>query len=76
MIEPFGIDEVLFEVISAIATVGLTKGITASLTIASKIILCFTMFFGRMGGLTLVLAIAEKRNTVKIERPFEKILIG
>ena len=76
IIEPFALDEILFEVISAIATVGLTKGITAQLGIISKLLLCVTMFFGRMGGLTLVLAIAEKRNIVKIERPYEKVLIG
>ena len=76
VIEPFALDEIVFEVISAIATVGLTKGITAELCIVSKLLLCATMFFGRMGGLTLVLAIAEKRNIVKIERPYEKVLIG
>ncbi len=76
IIEPFALDEIVFEVISAIATVGLTKGITAELCIVSKLLLCATMFFGRMGGLTLVLAIAEKRNIVKIERPYEKVLIG
>lgn len=76
IIEPFSLDHIIFEVISAIATVGLSKGITPYFTAASKLILCITMFFGRMGGLTLVLAIAEKRNVVKIERPLEKVLIG
>lgn len=76
-LEPdFSLADIAFEVISAIATVGLTRGITPILCTASKILLCATMFFGRLGGLTLVLAIAEKRNTVKLERPFEKILIG
>ena len=61
---------------SAVGTVGLTKGITASLSMGSKLLLCATMFFGRMGGLTLLLAIAEKRNFIKLERPHEKVLIG
>ena len=76
LIEPFPLDDVIFEVVSALGTVGLTKGITASLSIASKLILCLTMFFGRMGGLTLLLAFAEKRNQIKLERPYDKVLIG
>ncbi len=76
IIEPFALDDIIFEVISAVATVGLTKGITAYLCVWSKLLLCVTMFFGRMGGLTLLLAIAEKRNYVKLERPYEKVLIG
>lgn len=76
IIEPFALDDIIFEVVSAVGTVGLTKGITASLSIASKLILCATMFFGRMGGLTLLLAIAEKKNYIKLERPYDKVLIG
>ena len=70
------LEDLIFEVSSAIGTVGLTRGITPLLTIASKLILCLTMFFGRMGGLTLLLAIAERRPEAKIERPCEKILLG
>ena len=76
LIEPYKLDDIIFEVVSAVGTVGLTKGITSSLSIGSKLLLCATMFFGRMGGLTLLLAIAEKRNFIKLERPCEKVLIG
>ncbi len=72
----FSLGNIVFEVVSAIATVGLTQGITPFLSVASKLILCFTMYFGRLGGLTLLLAIAEKQQSAKIERPYEKILIG
>lgn len=72
----FSLGSIIFEVVSAIATVGLTQGITPFLSVASKLILCFTMYFGRLGGLTLLLAIAEKQHEAKIERPYEKILIG
>lgn len=72
----FDLEDILYEVVSAVGTVGLTRGITPLLTVGSKILLCLTMFFGRMGGLTLLLAIAEKHGNVKIERPYEKILIG
>lgn len=70
------LDDVVFEVSSAVGTVGLTRGITPLLSVASKLILCLTMFFGRMGGLTLILAIAERQPSAKIERPYEKILLG
>ncbi len=72
----FSLEDIVFEVISAVGTVGLTRGITPFLGIGSKLLLCLTMFFGRMGGLTLLLAIAEKHNSVRLERPYEKILIG
>lgn len=69
-------DAIIFEVASAIGTVGLSKGITPFLTHGSKLLICFTMFFGRLGGLTLLLALAQKKRASRIERPYEKILIG
>ncbi len=75
-VEPFRAEEVLFEVVSAIGTVGLTLGITPELGPLSKIILMILMFGGRVGGLTLMLVLAEKRNNIPIDRPYEKILIG
>lgn len=75
-IESSDIPTVLFEVISAVGTVGLTRGITPSLCIASKIIIVLLMFGGRVGGLTLMLSLAEKRMNVPLDRPEEKILVG
>lgn len=75
-IQPFTMKEVLFEVISAAGTVGLSTGITTSLNNLSKLIIMFLMFGGRVGGLTLALVLAEKRVNVLINRPIEKILIG
>lgn len=75
-IESSDIPTVLFEVISAVGTVGLTRGITPSLCIASKIIIILLMFGGRVGGLTLMLSLAEKRMNVPLDRPEEKILVG
>ncbi len=72
----FSLEDIVFEVVSAIGTVGLSRGITPLLAVGSKLLLCLTMFFGRMGGLTLLLAIAERQSGSKIERPYEKILIG
>ena len=75
-IEPFGLKNILFEVISAIGTVGLSTGITPFLDGISKAALIILMFGGRVGGLTLALVLAEKRNVVPLNRPSEKILMG
>jgi len=75
-IQPFEMEDVLFETISAIGTVGLSRGITTSLNSISKIIIILLMFAGRVGGLTLALMLAEKRNHAILKRPVEKIMIG
>ncbi|MBR1812069.1 MAG: Trk family potassium uptake protein [Clostridia bacterium] len=75
-IEPVRLDQALFEVASAIGTAGLSMGITAGLSTASKLLLTFLMYAGRIGGLTLVTVFAEKRKKVMLERPAEKIIIG
>lgn len=74
--QDFGLKDVLFETVSAVATVGLTTGITPLLNGVSKILIAILMFGGRVGGLSLALALAEKRERVPIDRPVEKIMIG
>ena len=76
MLEPFSFKKVLFEVVSAIGTVGLTLGITPMLGAEAKIILMILMFAGRVGGLSFALVIAQKRTNVPINRPTEKIMVG
>lgn len=75
-IEPFSAKDVVFEVVSSIGTVGMSLGITEALSTISKIILIVLMYAGRIGGLTLVLTFAEKREYVPITLPEEKVLIG
>ena len=67
---------VLFEVVSAISATGLTLGITAELSVFSQIILILLMFFGRVGGYTLVLMFSETRRPPAITRLPEHIMIG
>ena len=67
---------VLFEVVSAISATGLTLGITAELSVFSQIILILLMFFGRVGGYTLVLMFSETRRPPAITRLHEHIMIG
>lgn len=66
----------LFEAASAIGTVGLTLGITPSLGTTSRIILMLLMFFGRVGGLTLIFATASGKRPYAAMLPKEKITVG
>lgn len=75
-IESFSAEEIIFEVVSAVGTVGLTLGITPHIGVVSKIILMILMFGGRVGALTFMLSLAEKKVNVPLDRPIEKILIG
>ena len=70
--------ELLFEAISAFGTVGLSLGITSKLTFAGKLVIITAMFFGRLGPLTIVLAISNRRNNYKklIRYPEGKIIVG
>ena len=66
----------LFETASAIGTVGLTLGLTQSLGVISQLILIGLMFFGRVGGLTLIFAALSgvRKNVSRL--PQEKITVG
>lgn len=66
----------LFEASSAIGTVGLTLGITTKLSMLSKAILVLLMFFGRVGGLTLIYAALPSSGSSKSRQPLEDISIG
>jgi trk system potassium uptake protein TrkH len=66
---------ILFEVTSAFGTVGLSCGITSSLTAFSKLVIIFTMFLGRVGPLTLAIALGTRENG-NYKLPEEKVMIG
>lgn len=66
----------LFETSSAIGTVGLTLGITTKLRMLSKAILMMLMFFGRVGGLTLIYAVLPSSGSKNSRLPLENISIG
>ncbi len=66
----------LFEAASAIGTVGLSMGITPQLGILSRIVLICLMFFGRVGGLTLVFAAISNKHHAASKLPQEKITVG
>ncbi|SHK89354.1 TrkH family potassium uptake protein [Desulforamulus aeronauticus] len=68
---------ILFEVVSAFGTVGLTAGLTTKLTSFGQIIIIITMFIGRLGPLTLAFALASRlKRKDHIRYPEERIIIG
>ncbi len=67
---------VLFETTSAMATVGLTLGVTPGLGMASKLILAFLMICGRVGSITMLLAFSSDRKATGSCLPLEKIQVG
>ena len=76
LIEKIPLMETLFECASAVATVGLTMGITSSLHAASKLILIFIMYSGRVGGLTLVFAATGRTNAIYDKYPTDHVAVG
>ncbi len=71
-----GLLNISFECVSAFGTVGLSRGITASLSEQSKIIIVLTMFIGRVNMLTLLIALVKKTKYLKYRYPTEEILIN
>jgi trk system potassium uptake protein TrkH len=67
---------ILFEITSAFGTVGLSTGITPTLSAAGKLVVILTMFAGRVGPLTLALAVALQHERAAYTYPEEKIMIG
>ncbi|MBF7097325.1 TrkH family potassium uptake protein [Alkalibacter mobilis] len=72
----FTLKEAMFETISAVGTVGLSMGITRDLDSLSKVAVILLMYSGRLGSLTLFMAVTEKRKVKLLRDPEEKIIIG
>lgn len=68
--------DLLFEEISAFATVGLSRGITAELSSWGKLIIIISMFLGRVGILTFMIAFARSVDTHKYKYPEETLLVS
>ncbi len=69
------IQGIIFETISAFGTVGMSLGITNQWSDVGKLILCLTMFIGRVGILTLLISMTKQRKT-KLRYPQEHVMIG
>ncbi|HRF71052.1 MAG TPA: potassium transporter TrkG, partial [Candidatus Pelethenecus sp.] len=74
-----GLEAILFEVVSGFSTTGLSMGITASFNVLSKVVMCFLMFFGRLGPLTIISVVNHNWMTEskeKIQYVEERIIVG
>lgn len=70
------LDQVLFEVISAFATCGFTLAFTAQLNLFGQLVIAFVMFWGRLGALTIAVALAGTTKREPIRYPEAQVLIG
>lgn len=73
---PVALDALLFEVVSALATVGLSTGITAELPVAGQLILVVLMIVGRLGPITVATALALQSRRPLYDLPKERPIIG
>ncbi|MBR2563870.1 MAG: Trk family potassium uptake protein [Paenibacillus sp.] len=74
--EDSGFLMILFETTSAFGTVGLSLGLTLKLTTFGKLMICFTMFAGRLGPITLAYALGQKKGKDLYRYPEGKMIIG
>ena len=73
----FSLSETLFEVVSAYSTTGLSLGITSGLNQVGRLVIIATMFCGRLGAITIMIAIIGREQRQKlVEYPEESILVG
>lgn len=77
-IEQVPLADALYEVTSAVGTVGLTTGLTPGLAFASKLLIIFLMYIGRIGPVTLALLFAGKigKKKKRVKLPGERIMVG
>ncbi|WP_432353675.1 TrkH family potassium uptake protein [Anaerotruncus rubiinfantis] len=75
-VEGLPLSAALFEAASAIGTVGLSLGITGELGVVSRITLITLMYFGRVGGLTMLYALADGHLRPPAQLPLEKVTVG
>lgn len=74
----FSFMDVFFEAVSGFATVGLTLGITPHLSVIGKLVVAITMFIGRLGPMTMAVALAMRNRgkKVSIRKPEERVMVG
>jgi len=70
------VEDVMFEVFSAIGTVGMSTGLTRDLSLASRIVIILLMYCGRIGSMSFALSFMERKKAAPVQLPVEKIMIG
>lgn len=76
VIDSFSLENTLYEAVSAFGTVGLSRGITASLSSVSKIMIIILMYIGRVGPLTVLFALSIRKKNLQYSLAEEKVTIG
>ncbi len=76
LVEPYSLRRVVFEVVSALGTVGLSTGITPQLTSISKVVLLVLMFLGKIGPLTVAYNIFSERHINRVQYPEGRVVVG
>lgn len=76
ILQPLPLGEAVFEGLSALGTVGLSLGTTRSLSGASRVVVMLMMYAGRVGSLSVMTAVALRRQPAALRRPQEKVLVG
>ena len=66
----------MFEAVSAMATVGLSFGVTPTVSMFSKLLLAFLMICGRVGSITMLLAFSSEKRVISSKLPLDKVQIG
>ncbi len=75
-VQGIALDDALFESVSAMGTVGLTRGVTPVLPAVSKLVVTLMMFTGRVGSMSVAMAVTRDRPRAKLRSVPERILIG
>ena len=75
-LQGFSVADALFESLSALGTVGLSTGITTHLSAVSRIAIMLLMYSGRVGSLSVAMALAKRRETSELKNISEKIIVG
>ena len=73
---PLSFDDVIFEVVSAVSTVGMTTGITRDLNVVGQITITILMYCGRIGSMTFALSLIQRPDAQLTTYPEEKVTIG
>lgn len=75
-VQDISVLDVMFEVFSAIGTVGMTTGVTREMETISKLVLILLMYCGRVGSLTFAFSLRGHKVDAPVKQPVEQIMIG
>ncbi len=72
----YSMDESLFEAFSAMGTVGLSLGVTPTLPLLSRIVIILLMYGGRVGSLSVAMAMVRRKEHARVKNTVEKVIVG